>query len=115
MRISDWSSDVCSSDLFLRQGRAKQAEAGDLGDQFGREASLVEAVADDRQHALVGEPGHGALDGALLFAEQGADVVQVVGVQGPGGFFGSVKAARSEERSVGKEWFSTFRSRWSPY
>src|SRR3546814_12120438 len=125
MRISDWSSDVCSSDLlhageaaqaavaalefladqavadtveagaavFLRQGRAKHADAGDLGDQFGREASLVEAVADDRQHALVGEPGHGVLDSALLFAEQEADVVQVVGMQGPSGFFGSVKEA----------------------
>src|SRR3546814_8296074 len=30
MRISDWSSDVCSSDLFLFEGsrRAKSADAG---------------------------------------------------------------------------------------
>src|SRR3546814_11690614 len=31
MRISDWSSDVCSSDL-LRQPAGPEDEAGDLGD-----------------------------------------------------------------------------------
>src|SRR3546814_12895556 len=28
MRISDWSSDVCSSDLLLRVGRAHRADEG---------------------------------------------------------------------------------------
>src|SRR5690606_33893473 len=71
--------------VLLRQRRAEQSHLRDLGYQLLREPALVEGVADDRQHALVGEPGHGVLHCALLLAEQGADVEQVVRVQGHGG------------------------------
>src|SRR5690606_14662075 len=72
------------SAVLRRQRGAKQAEAGDLGDQLGREAALVEACTDDRQHAFVGEAGNGVLHRALLLGQQRADVVQIVGMQGHG-------------------------------
>src|SRR3546814_7423706 len=94
MRISDWSSDVCSSDLAGDQrlqecGSPPHHEHGYLGDvdlrcQRGQALRLVEVrdagVAHHPEHAIIGE------------------------VRG-----------RSEERRVGKECVSTCRSRWSPY
>src|SRR3546814_8769648 len=88
MRISDWSSDVCSSDLvllvapcaahFLEHPRGGLPKGGDdfaprtLGDRIEPHVDLVARIT---------------------------------------GFF----ARRSEERRVGKECVSTCRSRWSPY
>src|SRR3546814_18462774 len=92
MRISDWSSDVCSSDLkpycssmnflpgneALKQQRNYRTGSGDGMLQCGK-------MSDGRIRApwLVSLPLKGR--------------------------------ARSEERRVGKECVSTCRSRWSPY
>src|SRR5690606_32450477 len=70
--------------VLLGQGRAKQAERRHLRDQLDREPALVEALADDRKHALVGEARNAVLHRALLLAQQGSHVVQVVGMQGHG-------------------------------
>src|SRR3546814_7156336 len=43
MRISDWSSDVCSSDLHSRHGRAGFVVPR-MGIQFGRGASVAMAT-----------------------------------------------------------------------
>src|SRR3546814_15922886 len=53
MRISDWSSDVCSSDLRLAHGQRADVRAGD---QLGQIAPLlrVAAVAADLVHAEIG-------------------------------------------------------------
>src|SRR5690606_297137 len=72
--------------VFLGKRGTEQAQRGDLRHQLLREAALVEAVADDRQHPLVGEPGHRLLHGALLLAEHGTHVVQVVSGKGQGGY-----------------------------
>src|SRR3546814_8118983 len=88
MRISDWSSDVCSSDL--RSGSALDADrcAARPVRRAGRDPHLLSGTgATDRR-----EPGH-----------LSADHHHAVG------------ARRSEERRVGKECVSTCRSRWSPY
>src|SRR3546814_1660164 len=99
MRISDWSSDVCSSDLRYRvEGREDSVEALD-------ETSRREPRCEPRE--------------AHEIAEQDADVVDPVGDDR----FPAVQArhdlagqdVRSEERRVGKECVSTCRSRWSPY
>src|SRR3546814_12234747 len=92
MRISDWSSDVCSSDLHIVGGpclrqRPGLAEAGDRA---------VDQPGIDRPHVL--PPQRQALDDAA------AEVLHE-----------DVGPARSEERRVGKECVSTCRSRWSPY
>src|SRR3546814_3331653 len=89
MRMSDWSSDVCSSDLDspaadrpvgphgfdLRPGHALPRQAGDVGEL---------KAADDQAVAL----HHDQL------------VVRIA------------PDLRSEERRVGKECVSTCRSRW---
>src|SRR3546814_15033239 len=104
MRISDWSSDVCSSDLerLTHHQEDHRMAAGLLEGK----AAVISGIG----------PGMGR-DIALLFAEHGADVVlgartlercEAVAeeVRALGG--------RSEERRVGKEGFSTCRSRWAP-
>src|SRR3546814_15552820 len=85
MRISDWSSDVCSSDLIVWRQRAGAKQVDDehaIGfEQRSRgfeRAQRVLGTAEVRDHA--GKDGQ-----------------------------------RSEERRVGKECVSTCRSRWSPY
>src|SRR3546814_18774362 len=94
MRISDWSSDVCSSDLdlgrahFLQNYMEMMYELLDLG---GR-SSLMIPAANQWNNAAFG-PWFEKLN------------------NGPKG-----KARdRSEERRVGNECVSTCRSRWSPY
>src|SRR3546814_3464954 len=48
MRISDWSSDVCSSDLVRP---AAGVEAGDLGEHDGEHERLHHGQHDRPQHA----------------------------------------------------------------
>src|SRR3546814_7070681 len=91
MRISDWSSDVCSSDLG--RYRIGAADIGKPG--LSACASLIFPDLSD----LV------AL-GRRLVLRRGAGRDQSHGSQCP---------ERSEERRVGKECVSTCRSRWSPY
>src|SRR3546814_3952765 len=88
MRISDWSSDVCSSDL--------QGERAHRGAHRGL---LARAVAVEAEYGH----GHHVPDHAeLILGQRGAERRDRVG-------------DRSEERRVGQECVSTCRSRWSPY
>src|SRR3546814_5188960 len=88
MRISDWSSDVCSSDLHsLRDFR----RAGVDRDEQVRER--LRAI-DEREVELGQAFSRGIRDGRRTTV---------------------LPASRSEERRVGKECVSTCRSRWSPY
>src|SRR3546814_6255870 len=97
MRISDWSSDVCSSDLFLPR-TSLPAFALLLSGCLGIAAAWVLlALAIDSQAGWMAVVA--ALDAVLMLR---------LGRMRPGW-------PRSEERRVGKEWVSTCRSRWSPY
>src|SRR3546814_11041232 len=105
MRISDWSSDVCSSDLVVAAG-AQLPHERDLTEQRRPEALgevLAAAVAEDvvALAVVTGEPAH-VLDDALHL-----EVHLLRHEPRPLG-------DRSEERRVGKECVSTCRSRWSP-
>src|SRR3546814_8800406 len=101
MRISDWSSDVCSSDLLRRF----QHLGGDLGGRADGEAVIV---ADDGDQLVGLEAGLDVdLDAAALEDVDGGGA-QLVGNE-------NLDHGRSEERRVGKECVSTCRSRWSPY
>src|SRR3546814_9263247 len=96
MRISDWSSDVCSSDLMLKkvadtQGRVLHEEAHPEAGGYFR--------SDHFNFAKAGVPA--------LYVDGGEDLLE--------GGKAAGEAARSEERRVGKECVSTCRSRWSPY
>src|SRR3546814_13490637 len=112
MRISDWSSDVCSSDLHARE----HALGGAQLDPGGREAAGD--LDGDAGMALARH----TLIGIVQAAEQRDDVGRTL-VQGQAARFdagggveiveGGEQTARSEERLVGKEWGRTCRSRWS--
>src|SRR3546814_1066911 len=94
MRISDWSSDVCSSDLI---GQAPAVEC--LIDPPGQHVDTVAPGGDIEQR-----------DGIAA----GLPSVEL-GIEGlPGPPVGVIGEQRSEERRVGKGCVSTCRSRWSP-
>src|SRR3546814_15791882 len=88
MRISDWSSDVCSADLHVLIP---------LG-------VLRNGVVEGQNRRA---SGHGARLGIHLLHD---GIRQAKRCAGGGAAFG-----RSEERRVGKACGSTCRSRWSPY
>src|SRR3546814_16541113 len=96
MRISDWSSDVCSSDLHAGaagQQLPEQVLAG--GTQSIEDvAGLFEALLDA---GFVQQLQNGTLGGSHP---------QIPGQA-------RRRGQRSEARRVGKEGDSTFRSRWS--
>src|SRR3546814_17761175 len=86
MRISDWSSDVCSSDLNTSTHHAKRSTLSKL-------IKKVDSLTNEIKEAYVNAS---KLD---LYESYNA--------------FKALK--RSEERRVGKECVSTCRSRWSRY
>src|SRR3546814_5398556 len=104
MRISDWSSDVCSSDLE----RARREQAGERGE--GGEADEVGAAGlgpgregdDDRR------------DRREQAEDHDQDAPRLVALAQPVGHPSAEDHARSEERRVGEECVSTWRPRWSP-
>src|SRR3546814_17648545 len=96
MRISDWSSDVCSSDL--------------VGVQLHARLHAPEKIGRKREIAF-GRPSVAHLANARIDAENLLNDDD--GAPGLARRFGDI--GRSEERRVGKECVSTCRSRWSPY
>src|SRR3546814_11428744 len=98
MRISDWSSDVCSSDLL--EGRTQNALIGLYAatDQLtvGKMSLLPGQKSDIETHG--GDEGLYLLKGTLNILTPDNDGKR-----------------RSEERRVGEEGVSTCSSRWSPY
>src|SRR3546814_2729253 len=88
MRISDWSSDVCSSDLTIGAG---DCFSGSLAALLDEGYCLAEALPKASAAAALSTLGQGAAPSMPS------------------------RAARSAERRVGKEGVSTCRSRWSPY
>src|SRR3546814_11651531 len=99
MRISDWSSDVCSSDLRFVETALRPAE---------RTGADVEAAAVESRHRETEAVTLGAdeiFDGHAAILEDhlrrgGCVPAQLLG---------------SDERRVGKEGVSTLSSWWSPY
>src|SRR3546814_11143733 len=106
MRISDWSSDVCSSDL---SGGSRA-----IGLRTYYTAELVDPVAA-LKHYKQAQPE--ALK-AWLLAQGQTDVS--AGKRAIPGFAikddrRAAASTRSKERSVGKDSVSTWKLRWSPY
>src|SRR3546814_14562595 len=97
MRISDWSSDVCSSDL-----QGGEVFAG-LGAQAGKARPPCRALPVEVTASLVVQFRIMPEDAV---AERQPPIARQILLQ---------LGQRSEERRVGKECVSTCRSRWSPY
>src|SRR3546814_14961272 len=100
MRISDWSSDVCSSDL-LRESAEQEA---------------IRVFAANLKDLLLAAP---AGPKSVLGLDPGIRTgVKVAAIDATGKVLETATVypfePRSEERRVGKEWVSTCRSRWSP-
>src|SRR3546814_15159237 len=87
MRISDWSSDVCSSDLTA---------AAALEQGIGQDERLTAASSYTLPQTETGLTNYG---GQTCPDSSGGPVTM---------------HQRSEERRVGNEWVSECRSRWSP-
>src|SRR3546814_7608799 len=112
MRISDWSSDVCSSDLPATTRAALLAQAGQawLRAEEPDRAYAVQTTALDLL-ATAGKPRAAVeirIDRAVTLAAKGRywEAIDDLNL---------ALETRSEERRVGKECVSTCRSRWSPY
>src|SRR3546814_14924780 len=110
MRISDWSSDVCSSDLFEADRNAAALAC------YHDDARSLETVV----RAFFSEAGVGISREAVAFlaSQLGGDreltrreLEKVLLFAGDGEV---ALADRSETRSVGKEGGRTCRSRWWP-
>src|SRR3546814_16876354 len=108
MRISDWSSDVCSSDLpdFCRVNPAMSAvkrhqEQATFADRPTPSDKVVHEVCG---HVQVGHRQSTAVQNRscyMMLRQRAATAPPFLG-------------DRSEERSVGKGCVSTCRFRWSP-
>src|SRR3546814_15004357 len=98
MRISDWSSDVCSSDLVgqLHHDEERLLERVFDGSSYAK--YLVETFLDELRHFE-------RMEGGFLDADRNAAHPSRRRL---------VRQKRSEERRVGKECVGTGRSRWSP-
>src|SRR3546814_17077816 len=96
MRISDWSSDVCSSDLLVDTIDAARLRIITLVSTQMNPEDLLRLVADG-----LGVDGRGLAKADLL--KRIAQGLHATAREG----------RRTEERRVGKESVSTCRSRWT--
>src|SRR3546814_14605818 len=99
MRISDWSSDVCSSDL--NEALGFNVGNAPLRNQLARQVNTFQTKEQQRMLRAF-QPNYDALQQQI-----GQNALSYSQGQLP-------SAVRSEERRVGKECVSTCRYRWSP-
>src|SRR3546814_13810774 len=118
MRISDWSSDVCSSDLVALpagKGARPGSTATCLGDADRRSAKLRKAESQPRTDLVdrreIIRPALGEIE-AVAFARLGQKGDVRCAVLDQGDMIGHAGARiRSVERSVGNECGSSGRTR----
>src|SRR3546814_20252613 len=96
MRISDWSSDVCSSDLFIAQEAATIFLGGGIAPREIKDEQVLAIQKSIVKLMICLEDGYQD----LVFSSAPVKV----GI-----------CRSSDERREGKECVSTCRSRWSPY
>src|SRR3546814_7283630 len=75
MRISDWSSDVCSSDLQVHDGKDDVGHSAAIGVQrFYRCAAFVAKDAIERMNCLACRSGnHGLMQGCVAISNRRVD------------------------------------------
>src|SRR3546814_21188110 len=104
MRISDWSSDVCSSDLDPKLA-AQAAKLGKTLAEVAKGNRIGHALENMMQLAM--GAGEESVEGNIAGRNGKSLLSKVTDLKS--------FISRSEERRVGKECVSTCRSRWSPY
>src|SRR3546814_15798443 len=110
MRISDWSSDVCSSDLWHALTTEVVLQRLDA-DVSG--LSHSEAAARLTAHGPNALPTSTVAHPVLRFLAQFNNALIYFLLAAA--FAAAMLGHRSAERRVGKECVSTCRSRWAPY
>src|SRR3546814_15694751 len=123
MRISDWSSDVCSSDLHRREIRVadRSRRLHQVDAELGDRLTLV--GADDLRHRALRprrlaarQGGHRPEAGIFQALLLHVPVSELVADQGGADRRAVLQLAlTSEERRVVKGGVRTCRSRWWPY
>src|SRR3546814_18149017 len=102
MRISDWSSDVCSSDLI---GRHRFNVSGKRKGEQKSEDEIVDVAVEP----IIDEAEFAEVQAVMRSRSPQLKAPRFVTA---GTLLGGV---RSDEGRVGKECVSTCRSRWSPF
>src|SRR3546814_14417529 len=115
MRISDWSSDVCSSDLLARHPSHSRPDLRSLPWRTAADNDAAAAVRKITWHS-----GHRFWQRAgdhppPRRTEACMTLVFIHGIAQDPDPDHAGAITRSEERRVGKACVSTCRSRWSPY
>src|SRR3546814_11540456 len=105
MRISDWSSDVCSSDLVQRRALTKVL-AIRIGAPASRGIPPFSGWPRDVRDAVFGDSA--LIRGGFNFDGQAIADFDAAAVA-------DVARRRSDERRVGKECGRKCRARWLPY
>src|SRR3546814_14963073 len=106
MRISDWSSDVCSSDLVVSMGGMSLTNKDRVSDGYQlRQAEKQSDGSTKKMMACM-------TCGTLFYLK--SDIAISQELQRISSYLEPL-AERSEERRVGKEGVSTGRTRWSAY
>src|SRR3546814_2526150 len=100
MRISDWSSDVCSSDLGTSR-------------YFQGLPPTLAVKSDACWHHCAAAAALACTSGASMSTRALVSTMRIV--ESVSTTKSGMYSGRSEERRGGKEWFSTCRSRWSPF
>src|SRR3546814_13353843 len=113
MRISDWSSDVCSSDLHLAARGDLDPARARLAAQHRLEIFLERLLAD----LETGRDVERVLRLPIFFGIGGADIADQVADRGPGRVIAGETARRgdagsSEARRGGEECVRTCKMRW---
>src|SRR3546814_11613011 len=115
MRISDWSSDVCSSDL-IRGGHEYLRSNGEGHEafNFAQKNGTYYGHVPGKNNIRIRNFRHHTRDRAtgvtVVWVARHAELHRYVSV----GWYedATILRSRSEERRVGKECVSTCRSRW---
>src|SRR3546814_16937875 len=102
MRISDWSSDVCSSDL--------DGELRELAEQVVATGGTLEHAGTTQCQFMIG--GRCVIDKTPVARRNHLQALRVAGADEDALQF--ALCARSEKRRVGKECVSSCRFRWYP-
>src|SRR3546814_19485571 len=108
MRISDWSSDVCSSDLYLAGPEGQRLHA-----LFAVPCSDYQIVDTWYAAALKGTGSKDLVVDDIFVPDYRVETMMALNTGAARGF--GTHEARSEARRVGKECVRTCRSRGLPY
>src|SRR3546814_3243497 len=106
MIISDWSSDMCSSDH-----RSPQSPQGGRCDLISGAIGTIDDDLEPIEPQIGWKTRFYCMDIAAARIFNAASAANIL----RSGKWNVLPQQRSEERRVGKECVSTCRSRWSPY